>query len=144
MKSEDIKAMGLREGDAVRVTRDHTILRFDYDGDIVTSTGLGIALGNIIAIERVMPELPEGWEWGREMSATRVDNGEVMHTVQIGRDGTIVVIPADPGRHPSHCIPASVAKALLEVWERREENRKHPLRGYVERGESREVTGSRR
>lgn len=113
MTSEEIKALGLRVGDVVRVTAVETIIEVDESGDYVWLANREHQHQDIVAIERVMPALPEGWTWGAPLGDP-VDIARANHTgysdwASIDHLGRL---------HGAGLLPALVAKALLEVWGR--------------------------
>lgn len=126
MTSEEIKALGLREGDVMRYTAEAPISDID-DSD--EEHGPMITMANnrgsfwpedFTAIERVMPPLPDGWTWNPE-DRREVEHKEGDVLAFSNRDGSITCWREsvdDSGTRIPWPIPALVAKALLEVWGR--------------------------
>lgn len=142
MTSEEIRALSLREGDVadltVRVEVGRGSLTTGYStpsmlmdvGDTPGTVDIEEGVRGVLSfsfpdecirsIERVMPQLPEGW--------TRVDcvrnQGELAlvmngtHAVLITIHGNLSGFYTDQRGENKAPIPALVAKALIDVWGR--------------------------
>lgn len=131
MKAEEIRKLGLREGDTVLVTVKSRIHGIDDGGDCVTidldHPDVIVYNTDISAIDLVMPKLPDGWEWHPTDRREVLWPEEGIH-VFMHPNGDIACwkvaragdedgpVDEDQG---SACLPSAVAKALIEYWEAR-------------------------
>lgn len=120
MKNEEIEAIGMLEGDRIRMTMD-TVVGSRRAGFVEIRCGAAkfeVQNADIIAIERVMPELPDGWAWD-PCDQYQASYGDKVARVNL--DGSIIGSRLGVGCNPDQPwpIPALVARALLEAWERK-------------------------
>jgi hypothetical protein len=132
MTSEEIKALGLRVGDVVRRTVEGRITAIDDYSDEPNGPLFTFKDGgshwpiDIVAIERVMPGLPDGWTWieiteatPHLLAAAQQLAGDGRTSAAISRNGGIRCARNMETVNDKGCAtPALVAKALLEVWGR--------------------------
>lgn len=125
MTSEEIKALDLRvEGSGSEIydvtIRCHVSELAESEDYIQAEVGDGVILKSIIvAMERVMPELPDGWVWINSTAGVyMVWNEESNIRASIIHDGQICCWSMEPGNNSHVKLPALVAKALLDVWGR--------------------------
>lgn len=126
MNNEELSDTGLNPGDRVRLTVEGILREIEFPSGCVLialdddGSELGIGASDIVAIERVIP-LPEGWTSG-------LSDGHYVAQAHHLRSNRRAVIDPDgelscwyyssdelEGHAP---MPAAVAKALLEVWDR--------------------------
>ncbi len=125
MKSEEISAMGLRGPNIIAdVTIRCAVSSFD-DDYIRAQVGDGLIHRSVIvAIERVMPDLEEGWTWGLASDchgAAALAHGPRGAIATIDKMGGMQCFEYLGGSPSGHAkTPARIAKALIEVWEARQ------------------------
>lgn len=116
---EDVKVLGLREGDVVRVVFESEIQSIDdeheEDGPMLTFVRSGASFwpSDMDAIELVLPVLPEGWEYTPTESPD-----ELARVWRPGSTYHVCIYVSGQLTGGGEPIPALVAKALLKLWDR--------------------------
>ena len=120
MTSEEIKALGLRVGDVVHPKFGCRVDHVDDESGTVILHGLHYNPKLLISIERVMPGLPDGWVWIPMRNLVHfMQNEELSQRASVCSLGLLDCWEYGPDRdNIGMKMPALVAKALLEVWER--------------------------